>query len=80
MGVENGQKTRSTVRYKVPLVDTMGRTVEVADYGMGHIMDPLEAVDPLLMRAVFPEATTGGIEAASGKATSSWNTTTSDCS
>ncbi len=67
MGVGNGQKTRSTVRYKVPLVDTGGRTVEVAAYGMGRIMDPLEAVDPLLMRAVFPEAPTGGIEAASGK-------------
>ncbi len=55
------------MRYKVPLVDTGGRTVEVAAYGMGHIMDPLEAVDPQLMRAVFPEAPTGGIEAASGK-------------
>jgi hypothetical protein len=35
MGVGNGQKTKSTVRYKVPLVDTGGRTVEVAAYGMG---------------------------------------------
>jgi hypothetical protein len=38
MGVGNGQKTRSTVQYKVPLVDTRGRTVEVAAYGMGHII------------------------------------------
>jgi hypothetical protein len=67
MGVGNGQKTRSTVRYKIPLVDTGGRTVEVAAYGMGHIMDPLETIDPVLMRAVFPEAPTGGIEAASGR-------------
>jgi hypothetical protein len=67
MGVGNGQKTRSTVRYKVPLVDTGGRTVEVAAYGMGHIMDPLEKVDLRLMRAVFPEAPTGGIEATGGR-------------
>jgi len=40
--------------------------VEVAAYGMGHIMDPLEKIDPKQMRAVFPEAPTGGIEAASG--------------
>jgi hypothetical protein len=66
MGVGNSQKTRSTVRYKIPLVDTGGRTVEVAAYGMGHIMDPLETIDPMLMRAVFPEAPAGGIEAASG--------------
>jgi len=66
MGVGNSQKTRSTVRYKIPLVDTGGRTVEVAAYGMGHIMDPLETIDPRQMRAVFPEAPTGGIEAAGG--------------
>jgi hypothetical protein len=67
MGVGNGQRTRSTVRYKVPLVDTGGRTIEVAAYGMGHIMDPLEKVDLRLMRAVFPEAPTGGIEATRGR-------------
>jgi hypothetical protein len=61
------QKTRSTVGYKIPLVDTGGRTVEVAAYGMNHIMAPLETVDPTLMRAVFPEAPTGGLEAASGR-------------
>jgi hypothetical protein len=66
MGVGDNQKTRSTVRHKIPLVDTGGRTVEVAAYAINHIMDPLEAVDPTLMRAVFPEAPTGGIEAASG--------------
>jgi hypothetical protein len=67
MGVGNGQRTRSMVRYKVPLVDTGGRTVEVAAYGMSHIMDPLEKTDLRLMRAVFPEAPTGGIEATEGK-------------
>jgi hypothetical protein len=67
MGVGNGQRTRSTVRYKVPLVDTGGRTVEVAAYGMGHIMDPLEEVDLRVMRAIFPEAPTGGIETTEGK-------------
>jgi hypothetical protein len=67
MAVGNGQKTRSTVRYKAPLVDTGGQKVEVAAYGMGHIMDLLEGVDPLLMRAVFLEAQTRGIEVASGK-------------
>jgi hypothetical protein len=66
VGVGNSQKTRSTVRYKIPLVDTGGRTVEVAAYGMSHIMDPLETVDPKQMRAIFSEAPTGGIEAASG--------------
>jgi hypothetical protein len=67
MGVGNGQRTRSTVRYKVPMVDTGGRTVEVAAYGMSHIMDPLKKIDLRLMRAVFPEAPTGGIEATEGK-------------
>jgi hypothetical protein len=65
MGVGDSQKTRSTVRYKVPLFDT-GRTVEVAAYGIDHIMAPLEAVDSTWMRAVLPEAPTGGLEAASG--------------
>jgi hypothetical protein len=67
MGVGDSQKTRSTVRYKVPLVDTVGRTVEVVAYGMNHSMAPLETVDPMLMRAAFPEAPFGGLEAASGK-------------
>jgi hypothetical protein len=79
MGVGNNQKTRSTVRYKIPLVDTGGRTVEVAAYGMGHIMDPLETIDPKQMRAVFPEALTGERRPAEGS-TSSWATTTSGCS
>ncbi len=48
-------------------VDTGGRTVEVAAYGMSHIMDPLEETDLRLMRAAFPEAPTGGIEAVEGK-------------
>jgi hypothetical protein len=34
---------------------------------MSHIMDPLEETDLRLMRAVFPEAPTGGIEAIEGK-------------
>jgi len=67
MGVGNGQRSRSSVRYKVPLVDTGGRMVEVAAYGMSHIMDPLEETDLRLMRAAFPEAPTGGIEAVEGK-------------
>jgi hypothetical protein len=67
MGVGNGQRSRSSVRYKVPLVDTGGRTVEVAAYDMSHIMDPLEETDLRLMRAAFPEAPTGGIEAVEGK-------------
>jgi hypothetical protein len=37
----------------------------VAAYGMDHIMAPLEAVNPTWMRAVFPEAPTRGLEAAS---------------
>jgi hypothetical protein len=34
---------------------------------MSHIMDPLEETDLQLMRAAFPEAPTGGIEAVEGK-------------
>ncbi len=67
MGVGDSQKTRSTVRYKIPLFDIGGRTVEVTAYGMDHIMAPLEAVDSTWMRAVFPEVPTGGLEAASGR-------------
>ncbi len=67
MGVGDSQKARSTVRYKIPLFDTRGRTVEVAAYGIDHIMAPLEAVDSTWMRAVFPEAPTRGLEAASGR-------------
>jgi hypothetical protein len=66
-GVGDSQKTRSTVRYKVPLVNTRGRTVEVAAYGKDHIMAPLEAVSPAWMRAAFPEAPTRGLEAACGR-------------
>jgi hypothetical protein len=36
MGVGDSQKTRSTVRYKVSLVDTGGRTVEVAQTTSWH--------------------------------------------
>jgi hypothetical protein len=67
MGVGGSQKTKSTVRYKIPLFDTRGRAVEVTAYGADHIMAPLEAADSTWMRAVFPEVPTGGIEAASGR-------------
>jgi hypothetical protein len=67
MGVGDSQKTKSTVRYKIPLFDTGGRAVEVTAYGKDHIMAPLEAVDSTWMRAVFPGVPTGGIEAASGR-------------
>jgi hypothetical protein len=66
-GVGDSQKTRSTVRYKIPLHDTGGRMMEVSAYGVDHIMAPIEAVDPKWMRAVFPEAPTGALEAVSGK-------------
>ncbi len=39
----------------------------MAAYGIDHIMAPLEAVDSTWMRAVLPEAPTGGLEAASGR-------------
>ncbi len=67
MGVGGSQKTKSTVQYKIPLFDTGGRPVEVTAYGTDHIMAPLEAVDSMWMRAVFPEVPTGGLEAASGR-------------
>jgi hypothetical protein len=41
--------------------------MEVAACVMGHIMDPLEEVDLRVMRAIFPEAPTGGIETTEGK-------------
>jgi hypothetical protein len=52
MGVGDSQKTRSTVRYKIPLFDTGKRMVEVTAYGMDHIMAPIEAVNSKWMRAV----------------------------
>jgi hypothetical protein len=67
MGRGNSQKTRSTVCYKIPLVNTGGRKVEVATCGMSYIMALIDAVEYSLMRAVFLEAPTGGLEAASGK-------------
>ena len=66
-GVGDSQRTRSTVRYKIPLFDTGGRMKEVTAYGIDHIMAPIEAVDPKPMRAVFPEVPTGGLEAVSGR-------------
>ncbi len=67
MGVGDSQKMRSTVRYKIPLFDTGGRTVKVTAYGRDHIMAPLEAVNSTWIRAVLPEVQTGGLEAASGR-------------
>jgi hypothetical protein len=67
MGVGGSQKTKSTVRYKIPLFDTGGRAVEVTAYATDHITAPLEAADSTWMRAVFPQVPTGGIEAASGR-------------
>jgi hypothetical protein len=67
MRVGGSQKTRSTVRYKIPLFDTGGRAVEVTAYGTDHIMAPSEAADSTWMRAAFPEVPTGGLEAASGR-------------
>ena len=46
MGIGGSQKTKSTVRYKIPLFDTGGRAVEVTAYGTDHIMAPLEAATP----------------------------------
>ena len=66
-GVGDSQRTRSTVRYKIPLFDTGGRMKEVTAYGIDHIMAPIEAIDPKPMRAVFPEVPTGGLEAVSGR-------------
>jgi hypothetical protein len=66
-GVGSEQKTRSTVRYKVPLVDTGGRIVSVQAYGIESITSPLKAVDPALMRPLFPVAPPGGIIGAEGE-------------
>jgi hypothetical protein len=53
-GVGSEQKTSSTVRYKIPLVDTGGRIVSVRTYGIESITSPLRVVDPALMRPLFP--------------------------
>jgi hypothetical protein len=49
-----------TVWYRVLLLDTRGRTVEVVPYGMDYIIT-LEEADPLLLRAVFPEVPSDGL-------------------
>jgi hypothetical protein len=40
-GVGNGHRSRSTIRYKVPLLNVGGQVVPVTAYAMEHIMDPM---------------------------------------
>jgi hypothetical protein len=48
-------------------VDTGGRIVSVQAYGIESITSLLRAVDPALMRPLFPEAPPGGIIGAEGE-------------
>ncbi len=67
-GISGDHQSRLMVRYKVPLIDTEGRTVLVTAYGIEHIMAPMEEGDPAPMRAAFPEVpANGGLVIASGK-------------
>jgi hypothetical protein len=67
MGVGSGLKTKSAVRYKIPLLDTWGRTVVVTAYAMEHIMTHMEEINTSLVRAIFPEVQSDGLVTASGK-------------
>jgi hypothetical protein len=55
-GIGEGHRPRAETRFKVPLVDTGGRT-----------MSPLMGGDAALMRETFPEVPAGGLVSASGE-------------
>jgi hypothetical protein len=55
------------VRYKIPLVDSSGRVVEITAYGLDKITTSMDAVDPRDMHAVVPEAPAGKLQRAAGK-------------
>jgi hypothetical protein len=66
-GIGEGHRPRAATRFKVPLVDTGGRTIIVTAYGVDVIMSPLAGGDITLMREAFPEVPAGGLVPASGE-------------
>ncbi len=66
-GIGEGHRPRAATRFKVPLVDTGGRTIVVTAYGVDVIMSPLMGGDVALMRETFPEVPAGGLVSASGE-------------
>jgi hypothetical protein len=60
-GIGEGYRPRAATRFKVPLIDTGGRTVVVTAYGVDVIMSPLAGGDITLMREAFPEVPAGGL-------------------
>jgi hypothetical protein len=66
-GIGEGHRPRAATRFKVPLVDTGGRTIVVTAYGVDTIMSPLMGGDATLMRETFPEVPAGGLVSASGE-------------
>jgi hypothetical protein len=47
-GIGEGHRPRAATRFKVPLVDTGGRTIVVTAYGVDVIMSPLMGRDAAL--------------------------------
>jgi hypothetical protein len=66
-GIGEGHRPRAATRFKVPLIDTGGRTIIVTAYGVDVIMSPLAGGDAALMRETFPEVPAGGLVSASGE-------------
>jgi hypothetical protein len=66
-GIGEGHRPRAVTRFKIPLVDTGGRTIVVTAYGVDIIMSPLVGGDATLMRETFPEVPAGGLVSASGE-------------
>jgi hypothetical protein len=66
-GIGEGHRPRAATRFKVPLVDTGGRTIIVTAYGVDVIMSPLMSGDAVLMKETFPEVPAGGLAPASGE-------------
>jgi hypothetical protein len=66
-GIGEGHRPRAATRFKIPLVDTGGRTIAVTAYGVDVIMSPLMGGDATLMRETFPEVPAGGLVSASGE-------------
>jgi hypothetical protein len=66
-GIGEGHRPRAATCFKVPLIDTGGRTIAVTAYGVDVIMSPLVGGDVTLMRETFPEVPAGGLVSASGE-------------
>jgi hypothetical protein len=79
-GIGEGHRPRAATRFKIPLVDTGGRTIIVTAYGVDVIMSPLMGGDAALMKETFPEVPAGGLRLQQERWACSWVRTTSACS